>query len=416
MSTTEASAGGASPGRGVRGALGMAALASGPLFVAAMLTVVIPILPNITAHLHAFGGKVLSTQLFVASPMLGLVLGGFLSTVIFRWAPARTVLLAGVLVFGLAGAAGVVLVDAPLVLARLVMGLSGAVLSAASTALVGERVSFERRPRVLGLQMASSSVAAIVLMLLSGQLSDHFGWRTSFLIFPALSALVILVGLGLTRSAFAPGAGITLQGRDTLWSILVKLWPVYLFVVVVNVTAFTTNSQASFILAGVGAKTASVRAQIMSLNQVMIVAAAIAFAGVRRLIGQRFIAVTIVLIMGSGLVWLGLANTPLLAIGALALLGTGNGLLFPYQSSLLLSRAPPTARGAAAGIMVSGQFMADAVNPILLAPLIASIGLQSTVSILGGLAIVAALLGLAWVLIAPYRPQDDTAGAGPVHH
>ena len=216
--------------------------------------------------------------------------------------------------------------------------------------------------------------------------------------------------------AFAPGAGIALESRDTLWSILVKLWPVYLFVVVVNVTAFTTKSQASFILAGVGARTASVRAQIMSLNQLMIVVAAVSFATVRRLIGQRFIAVVIVVIMGSGLVWLGLAGTPLLAIGALALLGTGNGLLFPYQSSLLLSRAPPTARGAAAGIMVSGQFMADAVNPILLAPLIASIGLQSTVCILGALAIVAALLGVLWVLIAPYRPRDDTAVAGSIHH
>jgi MFS family permease len=205
-------------------------------------------------------------------------------------------------------------------------------------------------------------------------------------------------------------ANLVEGAKAQVWPLLVKLWPVYLFVVLVNVTAFTTNSQASYVLAGVGAKTASARAQIMSLNQLMIVVAAIAFPFVRRVVGQRFLAVLIILIMGSGMVWLGLATTPLMAIGALALLGSGNGLLFPYQSSLLLNHAPSAVRGPAAGIMVSCQFMADAVNPIILAPLIASMGLQSTIMTIGGLAVVAGVLTLIWRL---FRSGDAGSLATP---
>ncbi len=390
------------PGRGgFLGGVGVAALASGPVCAAAMLTVVIPILPNITAHLSVIGGKVLSTQIFIASPMLGLVVGGLLSTVLFGKASPRTIFLIAIAVFGVTGALGAFLTDGALILSRIFMGVTAAVIGAASTALIGERVSFKRRPQVLGWQMAASSALAIILMLISGRLSDRFGWRTSFLMFPAIAVTVIGLALAFTPPSNAPRPSLTAGVKAQVWPLLIKLWPIYLFVVLVNVTAFTTNSQASYVLAGIGAKTASARAQIMSLNQLMIVIAAIAFPYVRKLVGQRFLAVVIITLMGCGMVWLGAASTPLMAIGALAVLGSGNGLLFPYQSSMLLTHAPAAVRGPAAGIMVSCQFMADAVNPVMLAPLIASVGLQSTISMIGVLAIIAAVLTLIWRWFKP---------------
>ena len=372
----------------VRRFLGIAALALGTALIGIMLTVVIPILPNIAAEsAHGAGGR-FPIQLLIAMPMLGLVLGGLLSTILFAHVSARTVFLGALLLFAAVGAFGAVADMRMLIVSRLVIGIICACLGAASTALIGERVARERRARVLGVQTAASSILAIVAMLVSGRVADAAGWRSSFLIFPAIAIVVFLVALFCSSPSPVRPKVTTMLPKAGNWLAVLKLWPIYLFVVVVNVTAFTTSSQASFVLADEGITSSVGRAQVMSLNQIMIVFAAISFPFVRSWAGSRFMPALILLVMGAGLVMLG-ANSGLTSAAlALAVLGIGNGWLFPYQSSLLLHRASSEVRGQAAGLMVSSQFLADAINPIMLAPIIAAIGLKNTIGSIGVLALV----------------------------
>ena len=379
-----------------RRSVGTAVLAIGSFLVGAMLTIMIPILPNVAKELTG-GTNTLGSQMLIAAPMTGLVIGGLAATMIFaRFAP-RTVFLGALVLYGAVGLVGYVADLPTLIASRLLIGIISALIGAASTALVGERVAPENRPRVLGFAVACSSALGIVAMIISGRVADHAGWRSSFLIFPVLAALVFLIAFTCSSPSKA-GATKAAGGRYN-WAALTVLWPIFLFVLLVNITAFTTNSQQSFVLAEDGVTTASVRAMFGGINQAMLVLAAFSFPLVRRLVGFRLIPALILLVMGIGLMLLG-TSEGLTGVGlALGVLGIGNGLLFPFQSSMILQRAAPEVRGQAAGLAVSCQFVADALNPFALAPAIQMIGLRNTIAMVGGLA----LLGCVAAIVIGFR-------------
>jgi MFS family permease len=393
-----------------RTSLGLAVMVTGSMVAGTMLTVVIPILPNIAKEVAKDGSAgFFSTQVLIAMPMLGLVIGGLLATLIFSRFRARSVFLVGLLVYAVVGGLGYVANMPMLIGLRLLIGIVSACIGAASTALVGERVAPERRPVIIGRAMAAASVLSIITMLISGRVADAVGWRSSFLIFPVVALLLFAITLSFTRPTPARVRQTTLGGNGKA---IFALWPLFLFVVVVNLTAFTTNSQASFVLADGGLTSSSARAQVMSLNQIMIVIAALSFSFVRGRIGMRFMPAMILLVMGCGLLMLGMTKGMSSAAIALAILGIGNGLLFPFQSSLLLQRASGAVRGQAAGLMVSSQFLADAVNPILLGPIVLTIGLRNTIAMVGGLA----LFGFLAALVVGSRMTETPAAGRRLSH
>jgi MFS family permease len=387
------------PVRSARQLIGLAVLASGSLFAGTMLTVVIPVLPNIAKEIAGPQANLaLPTQMLIAMPMLGLVLGGLLSTVIFGRFAARTVFLGAVLLYGVIGMAGMIASTPVLIGSRLLIGMVSACIAAASTAMIGERVAPARRPRVLGFTMAGGSIGAIIAMLISGRVADISGWRSSFLIFPVFALIMFVLAISCSKPSPVRVAQTKPRPGGNRREIF-ALWPIFLFVIAVNLTAFTTNSQASFVLAGEGVTSSAGRAQVMSINQLMIVIAALSFPLVRSLVGARFMPALILLVMGTGLALLGVTEGMAHATLALGILGVGNGLLFPYQSSLLLQRASGAVRGQAAGLMVSSQFLADAINPIVLGPIILVLGLKHSIALIG----MVALVGCAAAVVVGFR-------------
>ena len=380
----------------LRRRIGIATLSLGTFLVGAMLTIVIPILPNIA---HDMGGKDIgiAVQMLIAMPMLGLVIGGLGSTLVFRRFQPRTIFLAGLVAYGLVGVAGAFVSLPVLVGSRLLIGIIAALIAAASTALVGERVPDQFRPRVLGLSVAGAAALGIVAMIASGRVADAYGWRESFLLFPVVAGIMFVLALTCSRPAPPPEPTVGSGGRD--WRALAALWPVFAFVVLVNMTAFTTNSQSSFVLADLGISSAQGRAQMMGINQALIFLSAILFPVARRFVGMALLPAVILGILGIGLtIFARAGEVPTAAIG-LALLGIGNGLLFPYQTNLLLQRAAPEQRGQAAGLVVSCQFLADAINPVLLGPIILMFGLRTAIAWVG----IATIAGCAVALLQGLR-------------
>lgn len=385
--------------------VGIATLSLGSFLVGAMLTVVIPVLPNIARDMGGGGSGsdvAVAVQMLIAMPMLGLVLGGFGAGFLFRHFQPRTVFLGGLVAYGLIGVSGYVLSLPLLVGSRLLIGIVAAVIAAASTALVGERVPEAMRPRVLGWSVAGAAALGIVAMIASGRIADAYGWRSSFLLFPVIAGLMFaLVATCSEPSAQGPRE-TNAQGRD--WRRLAALWPIFAFVILVNMTAFTTNSQSSFLLAEIGIDSAQGRAQMMGINQALIFVTAILFPVARRLIGMGLLPFAILAIIGGGLLLFARAQDMAAAAIGLALLGIGNGLLFPYQSNLLLQRARPDLRGQAAGLVVSCQFLADAINPLVLGPVIILFGLRTAITWVGLLTLASCIVALVSGLRAKATP------------
>ena len=346
---------------GLLGFVTIAVMVSGPAMVGMMLTIVLPILPNIAKDV--VGGR----DVLIAMPTMGIVVGGIAAGFLLSRFSARTLMLWMVAAFGVIGFAGVVLHGVGLLASRFLIGVVATCVSASSTTLIGEHIPLGRRSRVLGLQMAGSSLAGIAAMKLSGELSDAFGWHASFFLFPAIAAIILIAGLPLIPRSARPTTQTsnTTVGAKHGWRLLLDMWPLYLFLLAMHATAYTPNSQSAFVMAANGIEKAGMRANIQAINQVAIVLAAVCYPFTRRTLGTRWIPAFFLTMMAIGLVLLGTAHSVAMVCVALAFLGIGNGTLFPHQSNLILARAAPEIRGRAVGLMSSNQFPADSINPFI---------------------------------------------------
>ncbi len=418
----------------------------GPAMTGMMLTIVLPILPNIAKDV--IGGR----DVLIAMPTMGIVaggviagflLGGVTARTIAIWgvisaltvavgaalgrlgdphfyvianlplaitlggilgylvAPlsARTLFLSAVTLFGIIGFAGMVLQGWALLESRFLIGVVATCGAASSTTLVGEHIPLGKRSKVLGFQMAGSSLAGIVAMIVSGNLTEAFGWHASFALFPIISAIVLALGLPLIPKSAppAPRAGMQAAGVKPVWRLLVDMWPLYLLLFALHATAYTPNSQSTFVMAANGIENAGVRAWVQSTNQAAIVLAAVCYPLTRRLLGTRWIPAFFLTMMTIGLVLLGTSHGLVTVCVALAFLGTGNGTLFPHQSNLILARAAPEIRGRAVGLMSSNQFLADSVNPFIFPQLAIAVGgLHNAITTVGMIAAMGVLAALAY--------------------
>jgi MFS family permease len=333
-----------------------------------MLTIVLPILPNMV---KAVGGD---KAALIAMPTAGIVAGGIVGGLLLSRVSAKTLMVVSIALFGIVGFAGMVLQGTPLLISRFLTGAVATCVSASSTTLIGEHIPLKIRPRVLGMQMAGSSLIGIVAMNISGALNDSFGWQASFALFPTIAIILLIPGVLL----IPPSAPISTVAADKTarsgWRLILDLWPVYLFLLVMNATVYTSNSQTPFILSDQGVTSAATRAQLQSINQTLIVLSAFAYPLTRRFLGSRWIPAFFLAMAGTGLVLLGSAHSSLQVGIALAFTGIGSGTLFPHQSNLILSRATPEIRGRAVGLMVSNQFLADTINPYVYPPLAVAVG------------------------------------------
>jgi MFS family permease len=353
---------------GLLGIVTIVVMVCGPSMVGMMLTIVLPILPNMV---KAVGGD---KAALIAMPTAGIVAGGIVGGLLLSRVSAKTLMVISIALFGIVGFAGMVLQGTPLLISRFLTGAVATCVSASSTTLIGEHIPLKIRPRVLGMQMAGSSLIGIVAMNVSGALDDSFGWQASFALFPMIAIMLLVPGILLIPPS-APISSVALdKTARSGWRLILDLWPVYLFLLVMNATVYTSNSQTPFILSDQGVTSAATRAHLQSINQTLIVLSAFAYPLTKRLLGSRWIPAFFLAMAGTGLVLLGSAHSlPQVGI-ALALTGIGSGTLFPHQSNLILSRATPEIRGRAVGLMVSNQFLADTINPYVYPPLAVAVG------------------------------------------
>lgn len=374
--------------------------------VGMMLTIVLPILPEIAKDV--VGGR----NVLIAMPTLGIVAGGVAAGFLLSRMSARNLMLWTIALFGIVGLSGMVLQNVPLLISRFLIGVIATCVSASSTTLVGEHIPPEKRSRVLGFQMAGSSLAGIVAMNISGSLNDAFGWRASFALFPIIAVILFAAGyalIPLSRRPTTAGHATEQVGKPAWWRLLLDMWPLYLFLLAMHATAYTTNSQASFVLDDNGVSRGAIRAHILSVNQAAIVVAAMCYPITRKLLGTRWIPAFFLTLMAAGLMLLGLSRDLTLVMLGLVFMGVGNGTLFPHQSNLILARAAPEIRGRAVGLMVSNQFLADSINPFFFPPLVAAFGLHDAIASVGLMAALGMLAALAYGARATNVPMSDAA-------
>jgi len=176
-----------------RGALGAAIIGSAVVFLDG--TIVNIALPRIGATLPAIYIGVLEGQVYVVAGYMAtlaafLLLAGALGDLYGR----RRVFVIGLAGFGVTSlACGLAPTLDVLAAARLLQGITGALLVPGSLAIITAMFEGPARPRAFGIWASATSALAIVGPPIGGAFVEAFGWRSIFLVnLPLVSAGLVL--------------------------------------------------------------------------------------------------------------------------------------------------------------------------------------------------------------------------------
>jgi PQQ-dependent dehydrogenase (methanol/ethanol family) len=360
-------------------------LSSGPA-MALMFSALGPALPMIAAHFPTQGGTT-GAQMIMSTPGIGVVAGGLASGFAIERLGVRAVLFAALLLYALAGAAGLVVDDLwALLAARFVLGVTAAHISAAVLTLVGAWFSEAERARILGFQAGVAGVVSVAMLLLGGRLAEFGGWRAPFALY--LAALPVLA---IALLAIPPAAAPKTQAERTDWPAILQLWLIYLLVLGLFLAYFMTSIQLTFLLAQDGVASAITRSYVIGAGVAAGGLAGGCFGPLYRRIGRRAIRIAIIVAMAAGFLVIGLSHNLLLIAAGAVLCGGAGGLINPYVSGLVLARASADMRARALGFMIMTFYVADFLNPWAVYPVRVTLGIHAAFLVAAGL-LVAALL------------------------
>ncbi|MCX2721516.1 MFS transporter [Roseibium salinum] len=380
------------------------------LLLAASLTIlsnatISPALPGIEARFSGTPDAALLTRLLVTAPALMVALCAPIAGMAADRFGRRRLLLAGVLLFSLAGSAGMVLPDLHLILAsRLVLGIAVAFVMTSQAALVGDLFQGAARGRFMGYQMAATNFGGFVFVAFAGWLAGF----DVFLVF-ALYAVGLLYLPFLWRAfpaerpaADNPAEGLTSDdgGADT-WI------PQLTFLAALAggtfVIFYMVPTQVPFYLNQIGHTDPAASGAVIAAVPLAAGCAAFVFGPLRKRLGRGGAPALGFLVMAAGFWLLQSAMTlPALTV-AVGLIGGGFGWVMPGFITSALDVAPAGRRGLASGAITTSIFLGQFASPIAVQPLVETLGYVETYRITA-----LVLVGLSAIAAIGLRPPRSS--------
>jgi MFS family permease len=378
----------------LRERLGLLVLVSSSSFTLLLVSVMSPVLSTVAGHFGAGTGAALKAQSIITMSGIGMMFGGVLAGWLGDRIGARRSLLAMLVLYGLAGSAGLFIDDIALLLAsRVVLGGAASGIAAATYVIIGARYDGAQRARMLGYQIAVLSVVGIATLLLAGELATRGGWQAPFLIY--LSAFAMLVLALAARLPGGPSRTGGPAGPDGGLRSVIRLWPLYLMIVPLYVVFHMFILHLSLALAGDGIASPVVQSRIMTAMLAMTFVGGLAYGRILERLGAGWTFVLILAALAASTTLFGMTRGIPAAVAACALSGLAGATIPPFLIGRVLAGAPPAAQGRALGLMYTAMYVGDFVNPLIVTPLRAAIGNHEAFTLVGlvtaGAAVVAAL-------------------------
>lgn len=304
----------------------------------------------------------------------------------------RPVLVACLVVFGLAGLAGAF---APsfelLVAARLVQGLGSGGLINLAVVLIADSWEGAERARLIGVNAAVLTVSIATLPPVGGLLAEVGGWRLSFAPFGVALLSAVAVARYVPDSATRAATTLAAQLRDAA---AVVRRPVVagsiffgctLFILIFGLmlTALPLMLEQRFGL--------SVGARGLVLIGPALGAAVVAFnlGRLRRRFGARLLLLAGSALFAVGYATIGLAPLLVVVVVGGIVHGLGEGAAIPTVQEVVASAAPAANRGAVMAVWVGSARLGQTLGPIFAGLSVTAVGATST--FLVGAALAAAL-------------------------
>lgn len=338
--------------------------------------------------------EILVPLVLTITPLFTAIGSPFAGTLLDR-VGRKPVLIAGVILYALAGTSGYVLESLFAILAgRAILGLAVAGIMSGFTTLLGDYYSGPRLRQMVGYQGAFMALGGVVFVLAGGFLAD-LGWRFPFLTY--LYAILILIGVLFTidepdRTQRDMDAAVGIRWAEVpVKSIAV----VYAFAFVSMALFYVVVVQLPFYLSATAGVTLGQIGLALSVQALVAFVMSLLYGRIKARLSYQTIGGLFSLTMGIGYLIIFMGSNYIAAVAGLALSGVGLGLLLPNLNLWLVSIAPASLRGRAVGGLTMLVFFGQFMSPIFFRPIANSVG------ILGGFAIAAGtLLLLAAIFFA----------------
>ncbi len=310
--------------------------------------------PVIAPFARSLGASASMTGIIVAAYSLtnlgGNLTAGFL---LDRWGRSAPVQ-AGLLLTALA-LFGYVLSNSPtqLLAARLVHGLSAAILAPGAFAMIGDASEPGNRMRLMGRSSASIAAAAVVGPLIAASLGNAVSYDAVFLLSASLMLLVFATFLISSRSVSRPFARASQDpsakreaGRVNYPRLLIAYTAA--LSMTIGLGGLVAHLPTWLTAQGQSGSASGLPFTTFAVIGMAIMASPLVSMGEQR--GRLLSLVSGLLLISSGMLLLSALQGMVGAVVGMAVFGGGFGLLFPAMTAIVAEAASPRTRGRAFGI------------------------------------------------------------------
>lgn len=280
-----------------------------------------------------------------------------------------------------------------LLVGRAFLGIAVAICMTTSVALIADYFEGLERSRLMGLQMAATTIGAVLCLGLGGYLAD-IGWREPFLIYlfaALLLPLAVIVLWEPVRHRPLIKAEANLSGR---WLIAIVLTVTFVgFVMMYSIAV-----QIPFYLKSEFRFGGFCTGLVIASGTVFATVASLFYGYLRPRASYPVLFASSFLLAGAGFLLVAWADSVAVVIAGLCLTGSATGLQMPTLNNWLTDLASSASRGKVLGALTSAIFLGHFVSPLVLTPLLVRVSWPSFFAIIG------CVMLLVWlVLLASSR-------------
>lgn len=351
----------------------------------------VPVLPLFLTEFASVPGSEFLVPIAMTVPALCVALfspiAGWFSDKVGR----KSVLFFALIIYAVIGLVPLFLHDIfHIIIARVGLGMAEAAIMTVATALLGDYFKGKERQRWIGIQMASVSLSAIVLIAIGGILGELLGSRGPFFLYLLALPIAFFVWFIL----FEPEKqqmSVSEEAPSLPWR---RISPLVLTTLFIGVIFYTIIVKLGEILALTGEVTPAVIGGIGAAANIGVAAGSIIFKKFKVASGPLLVSIGFIL---SSIGYCGVALSKSLPFTSsfVVLACLGFGLLLPTMLTWILRELPENVRGRGTGLWTGAFFLGQFTAPIIVAALQSEMGgLESVLILIAGLTLVGALIGL----------------------
>lgn len=371
-----------------------------------------PALPALREHFSGIPGAELWVGVFLTLPAFFIAIGAPLAGWMFDRLGRKPVLVAAVVLYGLAGSSGLLL-DSLLALAasRALLGLAAGGISTGVMTVIADYFSGEQRTRMLGYQSAVGGLSSALFASMGGLLAET-SWRLPFSLYLLAFLALPLTSLVLIepprqvaeRSSRADRAVETGEAagaagsRNFNRSWMVPVGVIYGLAFLLNALVFVVPVHLPFFLPQIGIQAARQSGFALSVITLSYAVGASLAGALHMRLGRQLTIVAGMFLAGLGFALVGMGWRYAAVLAGLSVSGLGLGWVVPVLRSWLASLAPLDLRGRSLGVLNTFHYLGRFASPLLSQPVAGEMGPGAVFLFSSGLTL---LIGMGGLLAAP---------------